>query len=68
MSGIIARLIARGRKVAGTADKAARIEDLITQAYEAGRRDAVKDVLITLYDDMANSDHRDALDLISANC
>jgi len=67
---IITNLINRGRKIAGTADKAARVERLIMEAYEAGRKDAIKDVAITLADDMINSrhlEHMGALDMINAN-
>ena len=64
---MIQNLITRARKIAGTHDKAARIEDMMIKAYEAGRRDAVKDLRITLEDDMINDDHSAALELINAN-
>lgn len=67
---LIDRLITRARKIAGTPDKAARIEDLLTQAYEAGRRSAVTDIVMTLEDDMLTDQHLDhmgALDMIRSN-
>ena len=64
---IIEKLITRARKIAGTADKAARIERIMEDAYEAGRRAAIKDIVITLEDDMANDDHTAAIEIITAN-
>lgn len=60
-------LIKRAAKIMHGDRRAAKIEDMIMKAYEAGRQDAIKDVLITLYDDMINSDHIDAIELINAN-
>jgi hypothetical protein len=67
---IIDRIITRARKISGTADKAARMERLILEAYAAGRQDAIKDVVITLQDDMITErhlNHLDAVDMIQAN-
>jgi hypothetical protein len=67
---MITRLITRARKIAGTPDKAARMEDLMAQAYQAGRRAAIQDILITLDDDMLTDQHLDhlgATQMIRAN-
>lgn len=63
----IENLIKRMTKIMGGDRRTAKMEDLMLQAYEAGRRDAIKDVLITLYDDMRNANHIDAIELINAN-
>lgn len=60
-------LIKRASKIMGGDRRTQRIEDLMIQAYEAGRRDAIKDVVITLTDDMINDDHAAAIELINAN-
>lgn len=60
-------LIKRASKIMGGDRRAAKIEELMIKAYEAGRADAINDVLITLYDDMINSDHIDAIELINTN-
>ena len=65
---MIENLISRMTKIMGGDKRNARIEDLMLKAYEAGRRDAVKDVVITLEDDMINDDHSAAIELITANC
>lgn len=64
---IIEKLITRARKVAGTEAKARRMEALMEQAFEAGRQAAIKDITITLEDDMVNDDHAAAIELITAN-
>lgn len=60
-------LIKRAAKIMNGDARAARMEAVIMAAYEAGRRDAIKDIVITLTDDMINSDHIDAIELINAN-
>jgi hypothetical protein len=64
---IIEKLITRARKVAGTDAKARRFEALMEQAYEAGRQAAIRDITITLEDDMINDDHTAAIEVITAN-
>lgn len=65
---IIDRIMARAAKITGSDKTRRQVENLIMQAYEAGRRDAIKDVVITLEDDMINDDHAAAIELINANC
>lgn len=64
---IIDTLITRTAKIMGGDRRTARMQELIMKAYEAGRQDAIKDVMITLTDDMINDDHAAALELINAN-
>lgn len=60
-------LIKRAAKIMNGDRRAAKIEEMMIKAYEAGRADAIKDIVITLTDDMINSDHIDAIELINAN-
>ena len=63
----IDRIIAKVQKITGSDKTRRHIENLIEQAYEAGRQAAIKDITITLEDDMANDDHSKALEILSAN-
>lgn len=63
----IENLIKRASKIMGGDRRTQRIEEMMIKAYEAGRADAIKDIVITLTDDMINSDHIDAIELINAN-
>lgn len=60
-------LIKRAAKIMNGDRRAAKIEEMMINAYEAGRRDAIKDIVITLEDDMINVDHSLAIELINAN-
>lgn len=64
---IIERITSRVAKIMNGDKRAAKIEDMIMQAYEAGRQDAIKDIVITLTDDMINDDHSAAIQMINAN-
>jgi hypothetical protein len=61
------QIISQATKIMGRDRRTSRVEALIMAAYEAGRADAIKDIVITLEDDMINSDHIDAIELINAN-
>lgn len=63
----IDRIIAKARKITGSDKTRRHLESLIEQAYEAGRQAAIKDITITLEDDMINDDHSKALEILSAN-
>lgn len=63
----ITQIVSRVAKIMNGDRRAARIEDMILKAYEAGRRDGVADVRTTLYDDMINADHIAAIEIIDAN-
>lgn len=63
----ITRILAKVTKVNGSDKTRRHVEALIMAAYEAGRRDGVADVRITLEDDMINDDHSKALEIITAN-
>lgn len=64
---IIGRITSRVAKIMNGDKRAGKIEDLIMQAFEAGRQDGIKDVMITLTDDMINADHSAAIQMINAN-
>ena len=63
----LARILAKVAKVNGSAKTRDHIEALVIAAYEAGRRDGIEDVRITLEDDLINDDHSKALEIITAN-
>jgi hypothetical protein len=62
----ITRILAKVAKINGSAKTRDHVESLIMAAYEAGRRDGVADVRITLEDDHG-TDHTPALEIITAN-
>lgn len=62
----ITQIISRVAKIMNGDRRAARIEDMILKAYEAGRRDGVADVRMTLEDD-CTATHSSALLIIAAN-
>lgn len=63
----LARILAKVAKVNGSPKTRLHVEALVMAAYEAGRRDGIADVRITLEDDMINDDHTKALEIITAN-
>lgn len=63
----IENLIKRAAKIMGGDRRTAKMEDLIMKAYELGRQAAIRDITITLTDDMINDDHAAAIELINAN-
>lgn len=64
---MIENLIKRMTKVMGGDRRTAKMEELMIKAYELGRQAAIKDIVITLEDDMINDDHSKAIEIITAN-
>lgn len=64
---MIENLIKRMTKIMGGDRRTAKMEELMIKAYELGRQAAIKDIVITLEDDMINDDHSKAIEIITAN-
>lgn len=60
------RIMAKIAKLSINAATRKLVEKLAEEAYEAGRRDGITNVRITLEDD-TDSDHSEAIELIKAN-
>lgn len=63
---VLEQIISRATKIMGGDRRTAKIEELLQAAFEAGERNAARNIRMTLEDDHG-TDHSEAIEIITAN-